>query len=146
MNTRKITYSDAINEALFQIMEKDKRVFIIGVGVNSPWFVGQTTKGLFDTYGSLRVIDTPVSENGLTGFGVGAAITGMKPIVTHPRMDFMYYALDQICNQAANWSYMFGGKVAVPLTIRGIINRGSEQAARTVVCGERDAVDRDGCR
>ena len=127
---RQLTYSEAINEALFQIMEVNEKVFVIGVGTNSPWYVGQTTKNLYDTYGPLRLIDTPVSENGITGVGVGAAIAGMRPIVTHARMDFMYYAMDQICNQASNWSYMFGGKISVPLTIRAIINRGVEQAAQ----------------
>ena len=127
---RNLSYSKAINEALFQTMENDERVFIIGVGVNSPWYVGQTTARLYDTYGQMRVVDTPVSENGITGLGVGAAISGLRPVVTHARMDFMYYAMDQICNHAASWNYMFGGRLTVPLTIRGIVNRGGEQAAQ----------------
>jgi pyruvate dehydrogenase E1 component beta subunit len=112
------------------MMEKDPRVFLIGQGVTSPWYVGTTTVGLIDRFGSERVIDTPVSENGVTGVAVGAALCGMRPVLMHPRMDFMYYAMDQIANHAANWHYMFGGQLSVPLTIWGIINRGGEQAAQ----------------
>jgi pyruvate dehydrogenase E1 component beta subunit len=71
-----------------------------------------------------------VSENGITGAAVGAALAGMRPVLVHPRLDFMYYAMDQIANHAANWYYMFGGQVSVPITIWGIINRGGEQAAQ----------------
>jgi pyruvate/2-oxoglutarate/acetoin dehydrogenase E1 component len=92
--------------------------------------VGTTTVGLLDRFGSERIIDTPVSENGITGVAVGAALCGMRPVLMHPRMDFMYYAMDQIANHAANWHYMFGGQLSVPLTIWGIINRGGEQAAQ----------------
>ena len=127
---RKITYVQAINEALRQMLESDDRVFLIGQGVTSPWYVGASTTGLIDRFGPERVIDTPVSENSITGAAVGAALAGMGPVVVHPRMDFMYYAMDQIANQAANWHYMFGGQVSVPLTIWGIINRGGEQAAQ----------------
>lgn len=127
---RKISYVHAINEALHQMMEKDERVFIMGIGVNSPWYVGQSCAGLYERFGERRVIDTPVAENGMTGIAVGAAMAGMRPIMVHPRMDFMLYAMDQIVNQAANWHYMLGGKVSVPVTIRGIINRKGEQAAQ----------------
>ena len=126
---RQITYVEAINETLHQMIEKDERVFLIGQGVTSPWYVGATTVGLIERFPE-RVIDTPVSENGITGAAVGAAFTGMRPILVHPRMDFMYYAMDQIANHAANWYYMFGGQVSVPITIWGIINRGGEQAAQ----------------
>jgi pyruvate/2-oxoglutarate/acetoin dehydrogenase E1 component len=127
---RQISYAQAINETLLQMMERDSRVFLIGQGVTSPWYVGATTVGLLDRFGSERIIDTPVSENGVTGVAVGAALCGMRPVVMHPRMDFMYYAMDQIANHAANWHYMFGGQLSVPLTIWGIINRGGEQAAQ----------------
>jgi pyruvate dehydrogenase E1 component beta subunit len=126
---RQITYVEAINETLHQMIEKDERVFLIGQGVTSPWYVGATTVGLIDRFPE-RVIDTPVSENGITGAAVGAALAGMMPILVHPRMDFMYYAMDQIANHAANWYYMFGGQLSVPITIWGIINRGGEQAAQ----------------
>ena len=129
-NKRKLQYSLALNEALHQMMASDKSVFLIGQGVKSPWYVGNTCNGLLKKFGSKRVIDTPVSENAVTGAAVGAAISGMKPIIVHPRMDFMFYAMDPIINQAANWHYMFGGKVNVPVVIWGIINRGGEQAAQ----------------
>ena len=127
---RTISYVQAINEALHQMLEKDKRMFLIGQGVTSPWYVGATTIGLIDRFGPERVIDTPVSENGISGVAVGAALAGMRPVLVHPRMDFMYYAMDQIANHAANWYSMFGGQLSVPLTIWGIINRGGEQAAQ----------------
>ena len=127
---RRISYVQAINETFHQMMESDKRVFLIGQGVTSPWYVGSTTIGLIDHFGPERIIDTPVSENGITGVAVGAALAGMRPVLVHPRMDFMYYAMDQIANQAANWYYMFGGQTSVPLTIWAIINRGDEQAAQ----------------
>ena len=127
---RKLSYVQAINETLHQIIKKDKNVFLIGQGVISPWYVGATTVGLVDKFGDNRIIDTPVSEGGITGTAAGAALAGMRPIVMHPRMDFMYYAMDQIANQIANWYYMFGGQINVPITIWGIINRGGEQAAQ----------------
>jgi len=127
---RQISYAQAINETLHKILEKDNRVFLIGQGVTSPWYVGTTTVGLIQRFGPRRIIDTPVSENGITGVAIGAALAGMRPILMHPRMDFMYYALDQIANHAANWHYMFGGQLSVPLTIWGIVNRGGEQAAQ----------------
>jgi len=127
---RKLSYSLAINEALHQMMAKDKSVFLIGQGVKSPWYVGNTARGLLEKFGSQRIIDTPVSENAITGAAVGSAISGMRPVVVHPRMDFMLYAMDPIINQAANWYYMCGGKMSVPVVIWGIINRGGEQAAQ----------------
>ena len=129
-SNRKLPYSLAINEALHQMMEQDKSAFLIGQGVKSPWYVGNTARGLLERFGSERVIDTPVSENAVTGSAVGAALVGMRPVVVHPRVDFMMYALDPIINEAANWHYMFGGKLSVPVVIWGIINRGGEQAAQ----------------
>jgi pyruvate/2-oxoglutarate/acetoin dehydrogenase E1 component len=127
---RKLAYSLAINEALTQIMAIDKEVFIMGQGVKSPWYVGNTCKGLIALFGEERVIDTPISENAMTGAAVGAAIAGMKAIVMHPRTDFSLYAMDPIINQAANWSYMNGGRASVPVVFWMIINRAGEQAAQ----------------
>jgi pyruvate dehydrogenase E1 component beta subunit len=127
---RQLTYSLAINEALHQMMSHDQSVFLIGQGVKSPWYVGNTAKGLLKKFGSERVIDTPVSENAITGTAVGAALVGMRPVVVHPRIDFMMYAMDPVINEAANWYYMFGGKSSVPVVIWGIMNRGGEQAAQ----------------
>jgi pyruvate/2-oxoglutarate/acetoin dehydrogenase E1 component len=127
---RKISFAQAINEGLRQLIERYDRVFLIGQGVTSPWYVGTTTVGLIDRFGSERVFDTPVSENGVTGVAIGSALAGMHPILVHPRLDFMYYAMDQIANHASNWYYMFGGQLSVPITLWGIINRGGEQAAQ----------------
>lgn len=127
---RKISYAAALNEALHQKIAQDESVFLIGQGVTSPWYVGSTTVGLADRFGETRIIDTPVSENGMTGVAVGAALARMRPVLLFPRMDFMYYALDQIANHAANWCYMFGGKSSVPMVIWAVINRGGEQAAQ----------------
>jgi pyruvate dehydrogenase E1 component beta subunit len=129
-SNRKLDYSLAINEALHQMMAADPFVILIGQGVKSPWYVGNTAQGLPETFGEKRVIDTPVSENGITGAAVGAALAGMRPVVVHPRMDFMFYAMDPIINEAANWYYMNGGKASVPVVVWGIINRGGEQAAQ----------------
>src|SRR3990170_5300221 len=129
-NNRILQYSLAINEALRQMMLCDRTVFLIGQGVKSPWYVGNTTEGFLEEFGPERVIDTPVSENAITGTAVGAALVGMRPVVVHPRMDFMMYAMDPVINEAANWHYMFGGKSSVPVVIWGIINRGAEQAAQ----------------
>ena len=130
LKTKKLSYGFAINEALSQMMEIDDSVFVLGQGVKSPWYVGSTCTGLLERFGPERIIDTPVSENAITGAAVGASIAGMRAVVMHPRMDFMFYAFDPIINQAANWHYMNGGRVSVPVVIWGIINRGGEQAAQ----------------
>jgi len=127
---RQITYVQALNEALHQQIAADERVFLIGQGVNSPWYAGNSTVGLAERFGEERIIDTPISESCISGTATGAALVGMRPILFHARMDFMYYAMDQLANNAANWNYMFGGQLSVPLTIWGIINRGGEQAAQ----------------
>lgn len=127
---RHLSYCLAINEAFHEIMAADSSVIVIGQGLKSPWYVGKTADGLLHRFGNMRVLDTPVSENGVTGVAVGAALAGMRAVVVHPRMDFMFYAFDPIINQAANWSYMFDGKASVPVVFWGIINRGGEQAAQ----------------
>jgi pyruvate dehydrogenase E1 component beta subunit len=127
---RSLSFSLAINEALRQTMAEDPSVMVLGQGVKSPWYVGNTVRGLREEFGGNRVIDTPVSESAMTGAAVGAAMAGMRPVIVHPRMDFMVYALDAIVNEAANWHYMSGGRAAVPVVFWGIINRGGEQAAQ----------------
>ncbi len=129
-DNRKLNFGLAINEAIRQMMESDDSVILIGQGVKSPWYVGNTCNGLVQKFGEERVIDTPVSENAMTGAAVGAAIAGMKAIVVHPRVDFVLYAFDPIINQAANWHYMNGGKSSVPVVFWLIVNRGGEQAAQ----------------
>jgi len=127
---RTISYSAAIREAHAQLLRTDPRVFVFGQGLWSPWYAGTSLKDLDKDFGRDRVIDSPVSENAVTGAAVGAALCGMRPIVFHPRMDFMLLAVDPIVNQAANWSYMFAGQVNVPVVIRAAINRGGEQGAQ----------------
>jgi pyruvate/2-oxoglutarate/acetoin dehydrogenase E1 component len=129
-NPRKLSYSLAINEALHQSMSGDPSVFIIGQGVKSPWYVGNTCQDLIERFGSDRVIDSPVSENAITGSALGAALAGMRPVVVHPRVDFAIYALDPIINEAANWCYMAGGAASVPVVIWTVINRRGEQGAQ----------------
>jgi len=130
LKSKKISYSDTINKTLEYLLSTDERVILLGQGVKSPWYVGSTCNGLVDKFGEDRIIDTPISENGITGASVGASLVGMRPIVVHPRMDFMLYAFDPIINQAANWSYMSGGKSNASVVLWGIINRGGEQAAQ----------------
>ncbi len=127
---RLLNYAGAIREAHGQLLETDSRAFIIGQGLWSPWYAGSSMKDLDKQFGRERVIDSPVSENATTGAAVGAALAGMRPIVFHPRMDFMLLAVDAIVNQAANWSYVFGGQMGVPLVIRAVINRRGEQGAQ----------------
>ena len=127
---RTLTYAQAIREAHAELLASDPRVFVVGQGLWSPWYAGGSLEGLEKEFGRDRLLDSPVSENAVTGMAVGAALAGMRPIVFHPRMDFMLLAVDPIVNQAANWSYLFGGEVSVPLVIRAVINRGGEQGAQ----------------
>lgn len=124
MDNRKLKLFQAVNEAIDLCMAKDPAVYIMGLGVPDPKGIFGTTLGLLEKYGPERVMDMPVSENGMTGVAIGSAIVGMRPIMTHQRLDFALLAMEQITNQAANWNYMFGGKVSVPLVIRLIIGRG----------------------
>lgn len=126
---RELKYAEAINEAHCQMLEEFPNSILMGQGLDSPWSVGTSTIGISEKYPD-RVIDTPISENAITGAGVGASLVGSRVTVVHPRMDFMYLAMDQIINHASNWHSMFGGLVNCPVTIRGIINRGNEQAAQ----------------
>jgi pyruvate dehydrogenase E1 component beta subunit len=127
---RHLTYAQAIREAHAQLLKNDPRVFVCGQGVWNPWYAGKSLLDLDKEFGRHRVLDCPVSENATTAAGIGAAIAGMRPIVFHARMDFMLLAVDPIVNQAANWSYLFGGQVGVPIVIRCVINRGGEQGAQ----------------
>jgi acetoin:2,6-dichlorophenolindophenol oxidoreductase subunit beta len=130
MTTRTLSYAAAIREAHAQLLQSDERVFVLGQGVWSPWYAGTSLRDIDREFGRGRIIESPVAENATTGAAVGAALAGMRPIVFHPRMDFMLLAVDPIVNQAANWSYMFEGRIGVPIVIRAVINRGGEQAAQ----------------
>jgi pyruvate/2-oxoglutarate/acetoin dehydrogenase E1 component len=121
---RELTFAQAINEATHQAMAEDPSVICFGLGVTDPGAIFGTTKGLEAKFGASRVFDTPTSENAMTGVGVGAALAGLKPLMTHQRLDFFLLAMDQLVNSAAKWHYMFGGQFNVPITIRLIIGRG----------------------
>jgi len=126
----KIKYSKGIHQAFTYLLENHEEFFVIGQGLWSPWYVGETMKDLDKKFGKSRVIDTPVSELAVTGATIGASITGFKPLVVHPRVDFMLLAIDQIVTQAAKWRHMFGNNSSAPATFRAIINRGGEQGAQ----------------
>ena len=130
MSGTRYNYGTAMLSAFEHLLENYPEVFVIGQGLWSPWYVGNSMTDLDKKFGAHRVIDTPVSESACTGAAVGAALAGMKPIVVHPRMDFMLYAMDAVVNQAAKWSHMVGGQAGPGLTIRTIINRGGEQGAQ----------------
>jgi pyruvate dehydrogenase E1 component beta subunit len=121
---RQIKFQEAILEATDQVMELDPSVYLMGLGVPDPKGIFGTTIGLAQKYGPKRVLDMPTSENAMTGVGIGSAILGMRPIMTHQRVDFFLLALDQLINNASKWHYMFGGQMTVPLVIRLIIGRG----------------------
>jgi acetoin:2,6-dichlorophenolindophenol oxidoreductase subunit beta len=119
-----MTFSGAVQDALSVALASDPSVICYGLGVDDPKGVFGTTSGLQDVYGEDRVFDMPTSENAMTGIAVGAALGGMRPVMTHQRLDFFLLAMDQLVNSAAKWHYMFGGQSSVPITIRLIIGRG----------------------
>ncbi|NBS76152.1 MAG: alpha-ketoacid dehydrogenase subunit beta [Betaproteobacteria bacterium] len=122
--TRELSYTQAICEALDQAMHQDPKVIVIGEGVPDPKAIFHSTKGLQETHGKNRVFDMPLSENGMTGICIGAALTGMRPVLVHQRLDFALLSMDQLVNNAAKWSYMFNGQSSVPLVVRMIVGRG----------------------
>ncbi len=124
MSARIVTAAQAIREATDLALAADPSVYVMGLGATDPLGIFGTTKGLLEKYGPKRIFDMPVAENGMTGVGVGAAITGMRPIMVHQRIDFTLLALDQIVNSAAKWHYMYDGKASVPIVIRMIVGRG----------------------
>ena len=124
MPERQINYAQALREGLDQAMSQDPRVIVIGEGVPDPKAIFGTTAGLRERFGGERVFDMPLSENGATGFCIGAALSGMRPVMVHQRIDFALLAMDQLVNNAAKWHYMFNGKASVPLVVRVIIGRG----------------------
>ena len=110
-------YMQAINQALTSEMERDPSVFIAGEDVASGG-VFAVTRGIFQKFGEKRILNTPISESAIVGLGIGAALTGLRPVVEIMFMDFIGCCMDQIMNQAAKIRYMFGGKMSVPMVIR----------------------------
>jgi pyruvate/2-oxoglutarate/acetoin dehydrogenase E1 component len=112
-------YAVAIRDVIAEEMKADPNVFVMGEDVGLQGGVFGCTRGLMDEFGEERVRDTPISELGYVGVGIGAALTGMRPVIDFMYMDFTYVAMDQILNQAAKLRYMYGGKATLPLVIRG---------------------------
>jgi len=127
---REITLGQAIREALAEEMRRDPRVFIMGEDVAEAGTAFKVLTGLVEEFGTSRVIDTPISEAGITGLGVGGAMTGMRPIIDIMFGDFITLALDQIVNQAAKVHYMSGGKLKVPLVVRTTLGATRRTAAQ----------------
>ena len=127
---REITYGQAIREALAEEMRRDPRVFVIGEDVAEAGTAFKVLTGLVQEFGPSRVIDSPISEAAITGLGVGAAMTGMLPVVDIMFGDFIGLAMDQIANQAAKVHYMSGGKLRVPLVVRTTLGATRRSAAQ----------------
>jgi len=127
---RKITYREALREALREEMKRDPTVFLIGEDIGRYWGGAfKVTKGLAEEFGDERVRDTPISESAIIGVSVGAAITGMRPVAEIMFGDLTALAMDQIANQAAKIRYMFGGQAKVPLVVRTPFGGGVNIAA-----------------
>lgn len=127
---RKLSYAEAIKEALSQAMELDKNVFLMGQGINDKTGMFGATTGLYKKFGEDRVFDTPLAETGLTGVAVGSAINGMRPVYCHNRPDFLMLSMDQIVNHATKYNYMSGGECPVPLVIWAVTGQGWGSAAQ----------------
>ena len=127
---RQITFAQAVNEALAEEMRRDPTVFIIGEDVAEAGTPFKVLAGLVDEFGPERVIDSPISEAGITGLAVGAAITGMRPVVDIMFGDFITLTMDQMVNQAAKTHYMSGGKLKVPLVMRTTLGASRRSAAQ----------------
>ena len=119
-----ITAAQAIRDGLDAALAEHPESYLIGEGVTDPGGIFGTTKGLLEKYGAQRVVETPVSENGLTGIAVGSALMGQRPILTHQRVDFALLSLEQLFNTAAKSHYVTNGRHRVPLTVRMVIGRG----------------------
>jgi pyruvate/2-oxoglutarate/acetoin dehydrogenase E1 component len=127
---RELTFGQAINEALAEELRRDPCVFIIGEDVAEAGTPFKVLKGLVDEFGTQRVIDSPISEPGITGLGLGAAMTGMRPVVDIMFGDFLTLVMDQLVNQAAKIHYMSGGKLKAPLVIRTTLGATRRSAAQ----------------
>jgi len=133
---KEITYVNALNEALYEEMERDEKVFLIGEDIGPYGGVFGVTKGLYEKYGFERVKQTPISESAIIGAAVGAAITGLRPVAEIMYLDFITLAIDQIVNQAAKLYFMSGGQTNVPMVIRAQYGTGTAEAAHHSQCLE----------
>jgi acetoin:2,6-dichlorophenolindophenol oxidoreductase subunit beta len=125
-----LTFAQAVNQALAEELHRDPTVFIIGEDVAEAGTAFKVLSGLVQEFGPERVLDSPISEPGITGLGVGAAMTGMRPVVDIMFGDFLTLVMDQLANQAAKAHYMSGGKLKVPLTLRTTMGATRRSAAQ----------------
>ena len=129
-STRTLSYVEALQEAVEQEMDRDEKVFVIGLNVDDHKGIQGTTQGLIDKFGPDRVMDTPLSEDAVTGICIGAAMAGMRPIHVHIRMDFLMLCMNQLVNMGAKAHYMYDGQVSVPMVARSIIGKSWGQGAQ----------------
>ena len=129
-NVRELTFGQAIREALAEELRRDPRVFVIGEDVAEAGTAFKVLAGLVDEFGPERVIDSPISEAGITGLGVGAAMGGLRPVVDIMFGDFITLTMDQMVNQAAKIHYMSGGKLKVPMVLRTTLGATRRSAAQ----------------
>ena len=122
--SKEITFATALKQATIERMTEDPKVLVFGLGVPDPKGVFGTTDGLQELFGPERVFDTPLSENAMTGFAIGLALSGSRPILSHQRLDFALVSMEQLVNQASKWKYMFGDTMSCPIVVRMIIGRG----------------------
>ncbi|MCB1158506.1 MAG: pyruvate dehydrogenase complex E1 component subunit beta [Leptospiraceae bacterium] len=130
MGLKMMSYREALNRAMCEEMDKDPNIFIMGEEVAAYQGAYKVTQGMLDKYGDKRVIDTPISENGFAGIGVGAAMRGMRPIIEFMTWNFSLVAIDQVVNSAAKMLYMSGGQFPMPIVFRGAGGAGGRLAAQ----------------
>src|ERR671922_834190 len=128
--TREISLAQAVNEALAEELRRDATVFLIGEDIAEAGTPFKVLSGLVDEFGAERVLDSPISEAGITGLGLGAAMTGMRPVVDIMFGDFLTLVMDQLANQAAKVHYMSGGRLKAPLTVRTTLGATRRSAAQ----------------
>ncbi len=127
---RELTYAQALSEGLCQAMERDPAIFVTGIAVDYPSGIFGSTTAAAKRFGPDRVFDAPAMENALTGIAIGAAAMGKRPVIVHPRNDFMFLSFDNLINLAAKWRYMFMGRAGnVPIVVRAVVGKGWGQGA-----------------
>lgn len=131
---RELTYAQAIREGFATALQRDPSVMLTGLGIPDPKGFFGTTTDLHKEFGADRVTDMPCAENGMTGIMLGAALNGLRPVISHQRLDFALLAMDPMCTQAAKWSYMFGGVMKMPVVFRMILGRGWGQGPQHSQC------------
>src|ERR671924_803897 len=128
--TREVTMAQTVNEALGEELRRDERVFVIGEDVAEAGTPFKVTSGLVEEFGPERILDSPISEAGIAGIGLGAAMTGLRPVVDIMFGDFLTLVMDQLANQAAKAHYMSGGALRVPLVLRTTMGATRRSAAQ----------------